>query len=265
MGNLIEDEIFHFFNKEIGPKMEPPMLFIKPHEKSEDKLLAEYNISGTHDWTLCYAGTPNVPIGIIDGKSCSQNLFPTYTGIESLRNHRWSRLYLAQIQLYNFAKNYPKGGILFYSKGNIFYDWKLIEVEVDFAYMESILQKCKRVNQAVLDQDETLCPKINQPFWCKECRFEAFCIPELEVSGSSAQIGTTKEIDDMLAKLMEYKPFKLAYDKQLKLVKEHLVKGQDLISTNALVTWRKQTVNMPAKEAYTFEKHYPVFTDPGDV
>jgi hypothetical protein len=44
-GNLLEKEMFRFFNAEVGPRMDPPMCLIKPVKSKTDKLLRQYNIS----------------------------------------------------------------------------------------------------------------------------------------------------------------------------------------------------------------------------
>ena len=256
-GNLLEAEMFRFFNSEVGPKMDPPMCLIKPVPGPTDKLLSKYRISGTPDWTLCLDGHTVEPLGILDGKSVSENAYHRYTDLESLRKSPWASKYDPQVQLYNFANDYECGGLLFYNKLNPYHEWKLIDVPVDFGYVESVLQKCERVNKCI---DEKKAPrKINEPFWCKTCPFESFCIPELEVEGLGSKLNNNAELESLIHHLMELKPMYGEYTNLLKEVKSHLVKGQDLISKSAIVTWRKQTVNMPSKDAYSYEKHFPVF------
>lgn len=256
-GNMLEKEMFVFFNAEVGPRMDPPMCLIKPTKSETDKLLRQHKISGTEDWHLCIDGHTVEPIGILDGKSCSENAYRRYTDIDSLRRSPYAYKYSPQVQLYNFANNFERGGLMFYNKTNPYHDWRIIDVPVDFGYVEGVLQKCDRVNKAIDNGKEP--PKICEPFWCTTCPFEPICLPELEVSGSGQVLNTSDELEQMVQRLMELKPLASEYNDTLKSVKSHLVKGQDLVTKGAIITWKKSTVNMPAKEAYSYEKHYPVF------
>jgi hypothetical protein len=260
-GNLLEKEMFKFFNNEVGPRMNPPMCFIKPQTDKTDKLLRQYNISGTEDWHLCYEDHHVDPVGVVDGKSASENAYRGWSDLESLKRSPYAYKYNTQVQLYNFANNFECGGLLFYNKTNPYHDWKLIDVPVDFGYVEEILQKCERVNVAI-DNIESgeMPPKICEPFWCTTCPFESICLPELEIEGAGAKLNTSDELERMVALLLELKPSYTEYTNVLKDVKSHLVKGQDLVTKSAVITWKKQTVNMPAKEAYSYTKHFPVFT-----
>jgi hypothetical protein len=256
-GNLLEKEMFSFFNTEVGPRMDPPMCLIKPVKSETDKLLRQYNISGTEDWHLCIDGHTVEPVGILDGKSCSENAYRRWTDLESLRKSPYAYKYSPQVQIYNFANNYECGGLLFYNKTNPYHDWKLIDVPVDFEYVESVLQKCDRVNKAI--KDEVKPPRICEPFWCKACPFESICLPELESEGGKCVFNESAELEQLVGRLMELKPLFTEYKNTLDQVKGHLVKGTDYVTKSAIITWKKQTVNMPAKEAYSFTKHYPVF------
>jgi hypothetical protein len=72
-------------------------------------------------------------------------------------------------------------------------------------------------------------------------------------------LNESNELEGLVKRVIELKPSFKEYNDILKEVKSHLIKGQDLITKSAIITWKKQTVNMPAKEAYSFTKHYPVF------
>jgi hypothetical protein len=256
-GNLLEDEMFRFFNNEVGPRMDPKMCLIKPQKSKTDSLLSQYNISGTEDWHLCLDGHTVEPIGILDGKSASENAFRRYTDLESLKRSTYAYKYSPQVQIYNFANNFECGGLLFYNKTNPYHEWRIIDVPVDFEYVESVLQKCGRVNKAI--EARTTPQQICEPFWCKACPFEPICLPELDGEGLGSKLNESPEVEQLVHRLMELKPLFGEYNDTLKQVKGHLVKGQDLITKSAVITWKKSTVNMPAKAAYSYEKHYPVF------
>jgi hypothetical protein len=257
-GNLLEAAMFKFFNEKVGPNMDPPMCFIKPQTDKTDKLLQQYNISGTEDWHLCIDGHCVEPVGVVDGKSASENAYRGWTDLESLKRSPYAFKYNTQVQLYNFANDFECGGLLFYNKTNPYHDWKLIDVPVDFGYVEHVLQKCDRVNDAIEYEEPP--KKINAPFWCKSCPFESICIPELEVTGTEAKLNDSKELEHMVQKLMTLKPSFAEYNFTLKEIKSHLVKGQDLILKDTIITWKRQTVNVKARGASTYEKHFPVFT-----
>jgi hypothetical protein len=259
-GTAFQNIVRDWFNSDVGPRMNPKMILIDAMGSVNDKLLGDHNISGVPDFVLCIQGERrNTPVCIVDLKTCSMNAFTTYTTLDAMKRHTWSSLYPAQVQLYNFADNYPVGALLFVSKNNPFHDWRFIEVPVDFGYIENILKKCERVNQAVVDK--AVPKKLNQPFWCKGCHFESFCLPELEVTGQGVLINESEEIESIVSRIMDLKPLKKEHDDLLASIKGKLVKGRDVITKSAIIQWRKQTVNMPAKAAYSFEKHYPTFTE----
>jgi hypothetical protein len=151
---------------------------------------------------------------------------------------------------------------MFYNKTNPYHDWRIIDVPVDFGYVEGVLQKCDRVNKAI--EQETPPKKICEPFWCKTCPFESICLPELEVEGVEVKLNESPEFEELVYDLMRLKPYFAEYNDALKQVKSHLVKGQDLITKAAVITWKKSIVNCQAKSAYSYEKHYPVFQSTED-
>jgi hypothetical protein len=245
-GQTLEDILISIFNQHIGPKCQPRMRIISTQEQIRDKLLESYRISGTCDGVLqVYDDVSHQweNAGLVDLKTCSSNLFGSYTDLESLRRHTWSSLYASQVMVYSFAKNLPVGYLMFVGKGNLYHDWKIIRVPVDFAHVETLLQKCASVNASLDNSRLPLPAKINQPMWCSGCRFESVCMPEVEYSGEGPKINDNEAIEFIVKRLRELKPLTREYDDLQKQLKGSLIPGQDLILKDAMVRWKQVTGN----------------------
>jgi CRISPR/Cas system-associated exonuclease Cas4 (RecB family) len=254
-GDMIEDAVIPYFNAKVGRLCDPPLTILDIQAKTADPLLKKYRIEGSRDGTLARDERPIKRLGPLDGKSCSDAMYRQYNDIESLKRHPWSFKYYAQIMLYAFAANEERGFLMFVNKQNAFFQWKVIEVPIDYEYVEGILQKCEDVNEHI---DAEIPPeKINQPFWCKGCWFEDFCVPELKATGDGPKINESQEIEDLVTKLNLLKEDAAEYKRTYDLFKSKLVKGQTLILKNAMVQWSVYDVNRKAQEASSYTVHKP--------
>lgn len=251
LGHRMENQVFDFFNSEVGPACTPKLRILRQGTPMTDKIFSEYKISGTTDGVLAYEASEGQyePLGVIDAKSCSQGSFNQYKSLESMKRHTWSSLYPTQVQLYSFGENLPKGYLFFVSKQNMFHDWTLIEVPVDYEHVEGVLQKCKSVNEHIEAEVEP--DKLNQPFWCRGCRFESLCLPELEVDGEGPVMNDSEEIESLIERVNELKPYAKEYDDLYKELKGKLVRGQTLVSENYMLEWSEVTINRKAASAYS--------------
>jgi len=202
-----------------------------------DKLLEKYKITGTCDGVLqwCVEGKWS-DLGIVDIKTCSANLFASYNNLESLKRHTWSTMYPAQVMTYAFASDYERGFLLFVSKGNIFYDWKIIEVPVDMEQVEGLLTKCEAVNKSLDAGTEPV--RINRPFWCADCKWQSLCLPEFTYNGSGPAMNEDKEVERIVNRLQEIKPHWSEYEELKKTLRKSLCEGQPLILENAMIDWK---------------------------
>lgn len=238
-GSLLEEKLLTIFNNEIGPRCSPQLSIRQYQTPTRDKLLEEYKISGTFDGVLVEtsADGKNKSLGIVDIKTCSPTAFDAYDDLDSLKIHSWSSLYAAQVMLYAFSCNYDKGFLLFVNKSNL-YQWKCIEVPIDLELVEQILQKCKRVNECLAANGEPPA-RLNQSFWCKQCKFEHYCLPEYEAVGNGLKVNEDEHLDNLVSRIIDLKPLAKEYEDCLKRFKESVVQGQDMIFEKAMVRWKE--------------------------
>ncbi|MHC4361219.1 MAG: hypothetical protein ACYSTZ_00225 [Planctomycetota bacterium] len=255
-GKKVETPILCHFNENVGPRCEPKLQIIEQQKSISDKLFDEYNISGVQDGTLAVDTGERylTRLGPLDAKTCSANMFRMYQegDVGSLKRTRWSYKYIAQIQLYAFGDNFDRGYIFFISKQNPYYDWKIIEVPVDYGFIDQLLLKVKHVNECLEMEEEP--ERINQPFWCKECEFEHICMPELEVDGEGQVLNTNEEVQALYNRYQALKQYNSEYNKVFKDLKARLVKGRQLILEDCLIDWTHVKVGEKSIKAYEYYK-----------
>ena len=207
-GKKLETPIICHFNEHVGPRCTPKYTIIEQQKSVSDKLMDQYNITGTQDGTLAVDTDERyvTRLGPIDGKTCSANMYRIFNefDLNSLKRFHWTYKYIAQIMLYAFADNFPQGYLFFISKQSPFYDWKIIPVPVDFGYIDEILARVKHVNECLEMEEEP--ERINQPFWCKTCDFEHYCMPEIVSTGDSV-MNENEELQELLNRYNELKPY----------------------------------------------------------
>lgn len=235
-GKLLEGHLEKQFN-EAAQGCDPPGRIIGWQMANRDPLLEKYRISGTPDGFLQLELDGKwVTVAVIDIKTANPNLFGRYDDLDDLECHRWTSLYSTQVQMYAFANNLEMGLLAFSNKTSV-WQWKLIPVPVDLAYVESVLRKCEEVNLH-LDCSEPP-KKLNQPFWCKECKFEAECCPALTAEGSEQVINEDPDLEALVSTRQHLHPFAKDFTKVDKRLKSRLIKGQSVIFTNHMIQWKK--------------------------
>ncbi len=145
---------------------------------------------------------------------------------------------------------FEKGWLLLYNKSNL-WDIKFIEVELNYAHAESLIQKSEFINKCVHHNEKP--DKINDPNECPNCPFVHICKPDY-ATGGNCKIVDSEELYAALQRLTELEPTK----KEIKdLEKERdnmLEKGQDLICGGYIITWNQITKNNKAKVANKTEE-----------
>jgi len=248
-GQLLEDLLIGLFNRQIGPACTPPMRIVQAQTATRDETLESVGIYGTFDGILqVFEDETWSNKAVIDIKTANPNLFQRYTDIQSLAAHPWSALYPAQVMAYAFSRNLDRGVLAFVNKSNL-YDWKFIEVPIDYEYMEGLLTKAKEVKKALTENKEP--DKINQYFWCSGCRFQSYCMPEWVPSGPGPQPCDDRHLKELVSRFMTLRPAVKQYNQCEKMLKNSLPKGQDLIFDEYLLQWNEVTVNRPATPAKT--------------
>ena len=142
----------------------------------------------------------------------------------------WLWKYPAQIQLYLYMRAEEKG--FFYLKSVPQFKPKFLWVELDFEYVEELLQKAERVWTCI--QKKELPKRIEKEEICKYCDFAHICLPE--ITTTPLEFSKNNEIEEIIDRLEELAPlieeYKELDEKLKKLIegKEKLVAGKYLIT-----------------------------------
>jgi CRISPR/Cas system-associated exonuclease Cas4 (RecB family) len=207
----------------------------------------EYELRGYLDRKIVIDGR-RIPL---EYKAVSPYLFASINSIHDLLTSKkhWARMYPAQLLLYMMMSEEEHG--VFYFKNALSFQPKDIWVHLwDHAeYVEEILQKLERVNEAVRTR------KAPEPYTkdfdlCRECSFLHICTPDLKLPGGIEVL----EDEEILNALEVRESLKQQY-KQYKEVDEYVKKrlkgkGNCLIG-DFYVEELKYTRNIPAREAKT--------------
>jgi hypothetical protein len=234
-GNILEPIIERIVS-EVGQQSNPPFRIVGTQTTTNDKLLKEYQISGTIDGFLqIKEGETWVTKGIVDIKTMSPNIYPRINDYESLGRYSWTRKYRGQLQLYALAHNLDTCYILFVNKSNLF-EMKLIEFPIDFQYCENLLSKARLVNAAI--ESDTPPAGVNHPKECTGCRWLSYCCPDL-VTGAGLQIADNPELESIMDRMGELEKQADEYADLEKQRDEILIKGQNVAVGQWLITWKQ--------------------------
>jgi hypothetical protein len=144
-----------------GLASDPPWRIVGAQTPTNDEFLRTYNIAGTIDGFLqveenvMIGGAETrrfVAKGVVDIKTSSGNIYPRLNNYGDLGQYPWTRAYRGQLMLYAFAHNMDDCYILFVNKQNL-YDMKFVHFPVDYDYVERLIQKAKRTNAAVANNE----------------------------------------------------------------------------------------------------------------
>ena len=220
---------------DIGNECTPKFRIVGSQTTTNDKLLKQYQISGSIDGFLQIQLSNGdwVTFGVIDIKTSNPNIFARIENKASLEQYSWTKKYIAQLMLYSFAHDLEDCYILFVNKSNLF-EMKLIHFKVDFDYVEQLLRKAERINKAV----ETEMPpkKLNIPRECGRCEFTSLCMPEIQI-GADLGMCESQELIDTVERMQEILPVKKEYDSLERIFKGLANKGQNLIIGDYTLEW----------------------------
>jgi len=249
-GTKLERVVKNILN-EIGREAKPQWEFVESGVKLNDKLLADFQIGSEPD-TFLKVWSPNerpVILGPVDFKSCHPNIFPHLDGTDTFRRYSWMESYIPQLTIYEIGSNFETGWFLFFNKTNL-WEYKFIEVPLDYALADILLKKAKTVNEHVAAK--TLPDKINDSNVCPTCPFFSFCCPDV-TTGGNLKVIDNEELASILDRLAELEDAADEYAVLEKARDKLLTKGQDISVGNWLVSWiciNKHFTAQPAKEAY---------------
>jgi hypothetical protein len=135
----------------------------------------------------------------------------------------WIRKYPAQLMTYLYIKGEPRG--FFYLKSIPRFFPKIIWVDLDYGYMEEILQKTERVEKHVAAK--TLPdPMPYEEDVCSNCGFVHICLPDR--IGKEVEVTDDGELLGLVTRYTELKPGAKEYDEVDKRITE-LVRGREKI------------------------------------
>lgn len=234
-GKILEDIVVRIYNEKIGPETEPPTRIVGTQtEVKRDKLLDEYQISGTTDGFLqVYTDGKWVTVSVLDIKTCSQNTYPNFNCLEDMDRYTWSKKYKGQLTLYALGSNMEHCSVLFVNKGNI-YQQKIVDFPLNLAFAEELLQKADFINKCIRENSPP--ERINRPDLCENCRFNAVCLPDLTV-GEQIKRLNDPVVKELLDKVTELKDVKSEYERANRELNRMLIKGQDVVIPPYVITW----------------------------
>lgn len=209
--------------------------------------MESHGISGQVDGTLDVNGNRY----IVEIKTVSEYAWDSINKAEDL-NEGYYRKWFGQMQVYLLLFNYEKG--LFILKRKQAKQLKIIEVELDYDYAESLLKKAEIVNKAIKDGVAPDFLKSN-PVECRKCAFFAkVCNPPMD-------FGETQVIEDVilankLERRAELVPLTSEYNKLDKEVKERFKEIPAAICANFSITGKAGVIKRAAQEA----KEIPTWT-----
>lgn len=247
-GNVLEPAIERIVS-EIGLASDPPWRIVGSQIPTNDKLLKEYQISGTIDGFLQVENGQWQTQGVVDIKTSSPNIYPQLVDYESLSRYPWTRKYRGQLMLYSLAHNLEMCYILFVNKSNLF-QMKLISFPVDMTYCDGLLERARLVNVAIENSNP---PKaINDPDECPKCRWFSHCAPDI-TTGGNLEVIDNAELQAVLDRMGDLQEASDKYNKLKKARDKMLIKGKDVACGPWLVQWKKIDKHFkaqPAKDAF---------------
>lgn len=119
--------------------------------------------------------------GPVEIKGFDPNLFKQITTISDFSRYAWMAKYLTQLTTYELGSNFETGWFLIFNKANL-WEYKFIELPLDFALAEKIVQTADAVNKHI--ESDLLPDRLNDPDICPTCPFVTLCCPDYTPTGN---------------------------------------------------------------------------------
>lgn len=190
----------------------------------------ELQLTGHIDFKLSLNGGKLYPVEVKGLSPITWNKINAFSDIFSNKNH-YVRKYAAQITLYLYLGNAEEGYFLLRNKLSGRY--KEIPVTLDYEYVDTLIEKLKRVNGHVVGKTFPL--QIENFTVCQECAFRHICLPDMNY-GNSLEVIDNKELEELLNRRAElvgaYKEYNEINDriKQISNGHEKMIVGDWLIT-----------------------------------
>jgi hypothetical protein len=210
-------------------------------------------ISGRPDGKLiAYKGQKYRPAPVAEFKSMSSWQFERTRTLDDLRKSpsHWTRNYYAQGMLYAYLEDLPAGVFVLMDKtiGML----RLLPFELDYAYVESLLQRVERL-QPMVDQHVDPDPIPYDPSVCGGCGFKGQCYPPRDFGPGLRVI----EEPTLLEDLEEIRGLEEAADRHAQLTKSVKERLKVLVGAEgeAVIGPWGATLRKVHKAAYTVPEH----------
>ncbi len=141
----------------------------------------------------------------------------------------WIKKYPAQLMTYLYIKAEEFG--YFYLKSIPRFKPKFIKVNLDFEYMESLLQKTERIEKHIATG--TLPEQIGDPEICESCAFCHICLPAILREG--LEFVDDNELLEMIERREQLDEAASEWEKLDKQIKEKLNKREKVCIGNYLI------------------------------
>jgi CRISPR/Cas system-associated exonuclease Cas4 (RecB family) len=175
----------------------------------------------------------------------------------------WMKKYPAQLQLYMFGLEIPEGLFVFINKtsGQV----KVIGMELDLGYVETLLEKAERINKHVKCDSMPDYPEDTTA--CHECPFFGICTPptkakEYDFINDSEIIAKVERLHELKESSKEYSDL----NKELKEIfreKENVIVGSKYCYQGKYITINRKA--QEAKPAETTRQWRGAFTELKDL
>jgi CRISPR/Cas system-associated exonuclease Cas4 (RecB family) len=204
---------------------------IRESDRPREYRIKNARISGRPDGKIrAWRGEFYHPARILEAKTMSGYAWERVRTVDDLRNAptHWTRSYYAQGQLYCFLEDTPYGVFVLLNKLT---GWlKLIPYEMDFSFVESLLQRVARL-QPMIEADVDPEPIAYDPSICGDCAFGHICYPPRDFGPGVMVLDDAVLLDELLAR-ERLAPVRAEYEDLDKTIKAKL-KHQGV--ANALV------------------------------
>lgn len=222
-GNLVEDMTRTNLNA-IGIKSNPKWELLKMPDKINDKALSELQIGSVTDMFLIVYNNDGKPqnLGPVEVKSVDPNIFRNLNGLEDFNRYWWMKRYPGQLSTYEFGSNFEQGIFLLVNKTN-WWDYKFFSHFLDMAYMQTLLDIAKKVNECVASKQYP--ERADDKAECEHCNFKHICLP----NESYEKIGLTdnQELLELLEQREALKEAAKDYEAVDKKLKEYWTRTEE--------------------------------------
>lgn len=142
----------------------------------------------------------------------------------------WIRKYPAQLNLYLLNTGHEKG--FFYIKNKLTYRPKVVWVDLDYEYTETIIKRLESVNAHI--KEGTRPDTCNEPDLCQRCAFLHVCLPEIKQV--ELEVLDDTELEEMLLQREELAEAYREYGDLDKAVKKRLAGREKVMVGEFLIT-----------------------------